>query len=402
MLRGILVRLHRYAGLTLAAFLIVAGVTGSIIAFNEELDAALNPELFTATARGPALAPSELARRVERQLRNASVTLIPLSVPMGEAAVLRVEPKTGTLAYDQVFADPVSGQVLGTRDWGAARLTRANAIPFIYLLHYTLQLPGVWGILLMGVMGCLWAIDCFIGFALTLPRGKPFWTKWRTSWRVKRAAGTYRLNLDLHRAGGLWLWGLLLMMAVSGVAMNLPEQVFRPVLSLVATLSPSPIEIAAKRPAPKPGAATIGYDEAVERARTIVQSRGSTFTPRNVFHYAAFGAYGVGFSRAGEDGETGLGSSFLYIDDRSGVAVAREIMGEGTAGDIFAQAQFPLHSGRIFGLPGRIAVCLLGLAVAGLSGTGVYIWARKRRHKVRKAKTIAASVAPAALLEAAE
>ncbi len=386
MLRGILVRLHRYAGLTLAAFLIVAGLTGSIIAFNEELDAALNPELFTASARGPALAPSELARRVERQLPNASVTLMPLSVPAGAAAVLRVEPKTGTLAYDQVFADPVSGKVLGMREWGAARLTRANIIPFIYLLHYTLQLPGVWGILLMGAMGCLWAVDCFIGFALTLPRGTPFWTKWKTSWRVKRAAGTYRLNLDLHRAGGLWLWGLLLMMAVSGVAMNLPEQVFRPVLSLVATLSPSPIEIAAKRPAAK-GPALIDYDSAVASARAVAHSRGWQFTPRNVFHYTAFGAYGVGFSRAGEDGETGLGNSFLYIDDRSGKPNAGEIMGEGTAGDVFAQAQFALHSGRILGLPGRILIALLGLAVAGLSGTGVYIWARKRRHKVRKPVT---------------
>jgi uncharacterized iron-regulated membrane protein len=40
---------------------------------------------------------------------------------------------------------------------------------------------------------------------------------------------------------------------------------------------------------------------------------------------------------------------------------------------VFAQAQFPLHSGRIIGLPGRIIICLLGLAVAGLSLTGVYI-----------------------------
>jgi uncharacterized iron-regulated membrane protein len=27
----------------------------------------------------------------------------------------------------------------------------------------------------------------------------------------------------------------------------------------------------------------------------------------------------------------------------------------------------------------RVFVCLLGLAVAGLSGTGVYIWLKKRR-----------------------
>ena len=52
--------------------------------------------------------------------------------------------------------------------------------------------------------------------------------------------------------------------------------------------------------------------------------------------------------------------------------------GEGSAGDIFMQAQFPLHSGRIVGLPGRIFVSLMGLLVAMLSVTGVIIWQKKR------------------------
>lgn len=46
------------------------------------------------------------------------------------------------------------------------------------------------------------------------------------------------------------------------------------------------------------------------------------------------------------------------------------------------QAQFPLHSGRILGMPGRILVSLLGLVVAMLSLTGIVIWAKKRRSRV--------------------
>lgn len=40
-----------------------------------------------------------------------------------------------------------------------------------------------------------------------------------------------------------------------------------------------------------------------------------------------------------------------------------------------------MHSGRILGLPGRILISLMGLAVALLSVTGVVIWARKRRSR---------------------
>jgi uncharacterized iron-regulated membrane protein len=46
------------------------------------------------------------------------------------------------------------------------------------------------------------------------------------------------------------------------------------------------------------------------------------------------------------------------------------------------QAQFPLRSGRILGLPGRILQSAMGLVVAALSVTGVVIWHRKRRARI--------------------
>ncbi|MNO08416.1 hypothetical protein D3C81_2310440 [compost metagenome] len=47
------------------------------------------------------------------------------------------------------------------------------------------------------------------------------------------------------------------------------------------------------------------------------------------------------------------------------------------------QAQLPLHSGRILGLPGRILISAMGLVIAMLSVTGVIIWWRKRAARVR-------------------
>jgi uncharacterized iron-regulated membrane protein len=45
------------------------------------------------------------------------------------------------------------------------------------------------------------------------------------------------------------------------------------------------------------------------------------------------------------------------------------------------QSQFPLHSGRILGLPGRILISAMGIVVAMLSLTGIVIWLRKRRYR---------------------
>ncbi|MGO4612182.1 PepSY domain-containing protein, partial [Variovorax sp. 2RAF20] len=63
---------------------------------------------------------------------------------------------------------------------------------------------------------------------------------------------------------------------------------------------------------------------------------------------------------------------------------------KGTAADIFVQAPFPLHSGRILGIPGRILISLTGLVVAALSVTGVVIWLKKRRARVLRKKPAAA------------
>jgi uncharacterized iron-regulated membrane protein len=114
-----------------------------------------------------------------------------------------------------------------------------NLMQFIYRLHWGLALDktGIW---ILGIAALLWTIDCFTSFYLTLPsrarrgghgvaapRGpaRSFWARWKPAWLVKTNASTYRLNFDLHRAGGLWLWGVLLVFAWSSVYMNLWDTV---------------------------------------------------------------------------------------------------------------------------------------------------------------------------------
>ena len=51
MVRQIFVFIHRWAGLAMTVFLIIVGLTGSVVAFREELDVWLNPELLTVAKR---------------------------------------------------------------------------------------------------------------------------------------------------------------------------------------------------------------------------------------------------------------------------------------------------------------------------------------------------------------
>ncbi|MCP3709637.1 PepSY domain-containing protein [Paraburkholderia sp. CNPSo 3274] len=393
-MRPLLVRLHRWFGLGTAAFLFLAGLTGAVIAWDHELDALLNPSFFRSATPGTPLPALELAKRLEAGEPHAVVTFMPLSVEPGHTWIAQVAPRLNperhapyALDFNQVALDPVTGEEQGRRMWGKASLARQNLIPFLYQLHYTLFMPtkmgidfGVWT---MGVVGIVWLLDGFIAIVLAFPSLK----SWRKSlaFRVKR--GGYALTFDLHRSGGVWLWGLLIVVAVTSISMNLGAQVVRPVMSVFSTLAADPFRIIAPGPALTPAEATAARERIVAEAADMGRREGITAPPGGLFRLPTSGVYGVGYYAAGKDhGDAGLGNAWLIMNARTGQVLGRQIPGQGSAGDIFIQAQFPLHSGRIAGLPGRIAISFTGIVVAMLSVTGVLIWLKKARARRKPAK----------------
>jgi uncharacterized iron-regulated membrane protein len=386
-MRPFLVVLHRWFGLGMAVFLFIAGATGALISWDHELDAALNPQLFEArSGAAPQLPGLELARMVEAGDPRLRVTYVMTEVEPGHASQMmvegRIDPRTGQpwqLGFNQLAVDPATGQVQGRRQWGEVSLARENLLPFLYKLHYTMHIPdgfglelGMW---LMGIVGMVWLVDCFIALWLSFPH----WRSWRKSFVIRWSAGGHKRNFDLHRAGGVWIWLLLLVLAVTSVSMNLSAQVVRPIVASFSPLSADPFASRAPRAPHQPIVPALSRERVTALARAEAARRGWQEPAGGVFYSSAFGLYGVGFFEPGHDhGDVGLGNAWLYFDGIKGARAGERVPGTGSAGDIFLQAQFPLHSGRIIGLPGRILMSFLGLMVAMLSVTGVVIWARKR------------------------
>lgn len=193
-----------------------------------------------------------------------------------------------------------------------------------------------------------------------------------------------KFNFDLHRSSGVWVWGFLLILSITAVSMNLNLQVMRPLVSLFSTLTPSPFVTRAPSPPEQPIEPTIDRRSIVQLASAEAKKRGWTAPPGGIFYDPDFGIYGVTFYEAGHDhGDMGLGNPSLYFDGRDGSSAGDKVPSTGSAGDIFMQAQFPLHSGRILGLPGRIFISAMGLLVATLSVTGIIIWQKKRWARMK-------------------
>jgi uncharacterized iron-regulated membrane protein len=119
--------------------------------------------------------------------------------------------------------------------------------------------------------------------------------------------------------------------------------------------------------------------------------RGWTAPVGSLYYSQEYGLYMVSLFAPGDDhGTGGVGPALLYYDGLDGRLLGDRRPWKGTAADIFVQAQFPLHSGRILGLPGRILISCMGLVVAMLSVTGVIIWWRKRASRAVSARRVKA------------
>lgn len=389
-MRNLLVVFHRWFGLGIALFLAIAGLTGALMAWDHEIDAWLNPELYVQATPGEPLDPLLLAERVEAADPRIHVRYLPLHAEPGKAIMFsvepRVDPSTGKpfeLDFDQVAVDPSSGEVQGRRLWGKVSLSREHLMPFIYRLHYSLHLGDETGVWLMGIVAMVWLVDAFIALYISFPSRR----SWRKSFAFRFDKGGYKLNFDLHRSGGVWVWLLLVPLAFSAVYLNLGRQVVRPLVALVSPLTPNPFSDRAAEPNPVAPVVTRG--EALALARREAAQRGLAAPAGGMFHASDYNVYGVGFYNPGQDhGDGGLGNPWLYFDATTGAAAGADIPGEGSAGDLLLQLQFPLHSGRILGLAGRVIISFLGVVITMLSVTGIVIWARKRRVRVLAAEKL--------------
>lgn len=410
-MRAFATAIHRWAGLAVALFLIVSGLTGAVISWDHEIDGWLNRKLYDTQSRGPFKDPFELAAAVEAHDPRARVAYMPLGFEEGHAAGYfvqpRVDPATGKpfkLGYNQVFVDPVTAEVRGRRDSTAVSLKPETLMPFLRKLHYMLHVPAMWGTdrigwWIMGTVALVWLIDSFVALYLTMPRRQrqavhpahrpaaAWWQRWKPAWTVRWAAGGYKLNFDLHRAGGLWIWGLIIVVAFTSFSLNLYKEVFHPMLSLVSKTTPGPSALVPLAPLGTRIEPTIGFREIVAQAEAEARRRGWTTPLGGAFYNARGGFYNISFfDHATHDDSDGMGLSNLYLDGRDGHIISSNRPWHGTAADVFAQLQLPLHGGRILGMPGRIMMSALGLVVAMLSITGIVIWARKLRSRRLQAR----------------
>lgn len=209
---------------------------------------------------------------------------------------------------------------------------------------------------------------------------------WRAGGRPGPCGGggnVCKLNMDLHRAGGLWLWAALFVFAWSAVGFNL-AQVHTPVMRAIFAFRDQ-AELPTL-PVPKPDPA-MGWAAALDRGRTLMagelKARGLTGRfESSLYHDASTGTFHSSIVSSADRADKRHGATTVAFDADTGARRAFSSPRDERIGDAITRWMSDLHMAAIWGRPYDLFVSLLGLAVAGLSGTGTVIWWKKRKARM--------------------
>ena len=367
-LRAFGVKVHLWLGLTLGSVGVLIGVSGSVLVYDHEIDAQLNPQRYAISGRQVALLYAEYARRAEAALEGrARATGIRLPDQAPGPVVVVARARTDAGPFLRVYLDPPTGAVLDTAsgsDW----------LGWLHSFHESLTLREWKGREIVGVIGIAMLTSSLSGIYLWWPTGRL---------RV-RALGFRRgfaLHRNLHYTFGIW--GALVLAVLSFTGLFLAHQdAGRAVVSAFGTVSPSPRGLQST----VASGDAIALDEAVAIARTRVAGAsiiglGLPAGPR--------GVYRVNLREAGDT--SARSTTVVFIDPRSRSVLQVVDRTTRGGGDTFLAWQRMLHEGSAFGITWRLLAFLGGLLPALMMVTGLTMWLRRHRRPRGVASPVAAA-----------
>nr|WP_255609303.1 PepSY-associated TM helix domain-containing protein [Methylosinus sp. Sm6] len=262
-----------------------------------------------------------------RRATRPAATRFYYEAPDGDTRRLCIDPYTAKILGDRVY-------------WSKSGVTRHSFMSFLFQLHWSLLLYD-----LAGDPGVVVAIAALLLMASVATGVYLWWPspgKWLGAVTLKRHASGERLNYDLHKLGGIYTALVLLAVLISGVSMNLTTQ-FQWVVELFSPLGAAQRgELVSGAPA---GRSRMPFELAVSSAtRRYPEGRLAHID----FPKDATGAYQLCREDI-EEISRFIGQRCVFVDQYSGDILGVRDPVHATAGEVFMQWQWPLHSGRAFG-----------------------------------------------------
>jgi uncharacterized iron-regulated membrane protein len=360
-------KLHLWLGLATGLVVFIIALTGAIYCFAPELQN-LQSYRHVREEGKPFLPPSQIRQIAESRLPGK--TLQRIYYDARDKALMVLFGQKDVYSYS-VFVNPYSGDVLKVRN------NDRDFLSVVLQIHRTLKIP-------FGHEIIRWSTVIFVfmlisGIVLWWPRNKRVA---KQSFRIMWKASPKRLNYDLHKVLGFYTSWIAIFMALTGLLFA-----FESYADFTYRLTGSHHSIVQKKPPVSDTTVRSQKTAApIDLVWKIVEPDLHQKYASAMFVLPA-AKNGSILLRANPERGTLYKTDFRYFDQYTGKEIPGAYVwghyGDAqTLSDNIKRMNYDLHTGALFGLPGRVALFFVALIVASLPLTGFYFWwGRTRKRK---------------------
>jgi uncharacterized iron-regulated membrane protein len=210
-LRRAAFQVHLWIGLALGLYIVMLSLTGSALVFRREMDAAFRTPVPEFRENATVMTTEQITARANALYPGYTITFVSDGVRRRNPVIL-VSMKKGDEEKERLF-NPYTGEDIGDSfPW------KSRALLWLVNLHDELLFDRTgrwWNGLLSGVVTIL----CLTGAVVWWPGSM----RWKRAMSVKWSGGWRRMNFDLHSAMGFWMFALMLVWAISGLYLGIPD-----------------------------------------------------------------------------------------------------------------------------------------------------------------------------------
>jgi uncharacterized iron-regulated membrane protein len=372
MTRRLVQQLHLWVGLLLCLPLVVLGLSGSLLVY-EDWTRILDPHRTAAAGQAKPIGDIVAAARTAAPEGYAAIFYRAPEEPGDFASVrLTARPQRQPAAPSQgggvplrIEVDPVSLQV-----WDD--LPSSGVISFAHTLHANFFLSDR---RLVGGLGVAIVVLGISGLVNWWPPRR----RWREGFVVRRKARGMMLYRQLHGAAGIWAYAVFIVVSLSGVYLAFP-QTMRDAVNVVAPARDLRAAAASAKVERVAGATAMPVDEAVALARQGL--------PEGRVDFVGLPSrpdqpYRITLLRPGRD--RGAPAVTVFVDPWTRQIVKTFDPREYSAGETVIGWQHALHSGEGAGPAWKLLVFVVGFPPLLFSITGVWMWWLKRAQRLAAA-----------------
>jgi sulfite reductase (NADPH) flavoprotein alpha-component len=385
-MKWLIFQLHWLLGITLGVVLACVGVSGALMAFEDEIMDALSHGVVDVAPRSiQPLTPDQLIAKFQAQRPGAVLNRITLQPPPGGSARVVFEPAkgepTGAHGTDRTYLDPYTGRILG-------KATGETFFENVRLFHRYLLIPGEAegaGRHITGAAAFSLIFFALSGLYLRWPRRALDWKAWLKPDLSRRGRNLY---WSLHSVIGTWVLPIYLVMALTGLTWS--YQWYEDATTALLTGKP----VAAAKPAAKAKKPAVAETPSLDLAWRTFQQREPAGATQVIIPIPASAKAPVKLRYLYPDAPHYRAVNEMTVDGRTGAVIKSTHYATDPLGEQIVAGMLSIHRGSAFGLAGAVVFMAAALFMPLFPTTGWLLYLDRRRKKA-EARALAAATGEA-------